>query len=57
MKKDVAAGDIAPEPAAGAKSFSNDLPEGAYSISVWHAPMAMACSASAKQARWQMVGR
>jgi hypothetical protein len=46
MKKDVAAGDIAPEPAAGA-----------YSISVWHAPMAMACSASAKQARWQMVGR
>jgi hypothetical protein len=29
MKKDVAAGDIAPEPAAGAKSFSNDLPEGA----------------------------
>jgi len=57
MKKDVAAGDIAPEPAAGAKSFSNDLPEGSYSISVWHAPMAMACSASAKQARWQMVGR
>ncbi len=29
MKKDVAAGDIAPEQAAGAKSFSNDLPEGA----------------------------
>ncbi|WP_353256769.1 hypothetical protein [Hyphomonas sp.] len=57
MKKDVAAGDIAPEQAAGAKSFSNDLPEGAYSIWVWHAPIAMACSASAKQARWQMVGR
>ncbi len=36
MKNDGVAGDIVPEPAAGAKSFTYDLPEGAYSISVWH---------------------
>lgn len=36
MKNDGVAGDMVPEPEAGAKSFTYDLPEGAYSISVWH---------------------
>ncbi len=36
MKNDGVAGDIVAEPEAGAKSFTYDLPEGAYSISIWH---------------------
>jgi uncharacterized protein (DUF2141 family) len=36
MKNDGVAGDIVAAPEAGAKSFTYDLPEGAYSISIWH---------------------
>ncbi len=36
MKNDGVAGEIVDAPQAGAKSFTFDLPEGAYSISIWH---------------------
>ena len=36
MKNDGVAGEILEAPAAGSRSFTFDLPEGVYSISVWH---------------------
>ncbi|MBA4337362.1 DUF2141 domain-containing protein [Hyphomonas sp.] len=30
------AGEIVPEPEAGSRSFTYELPEGAYAISIWH---------------------
>ena len=36
MKNDGVAGEIVAAPEAGSKSFSFELPEGTYSISIWH---------------------
>lgn len=36
MKDDGVAGEIIEAPDAGAKTFTFDLPEGTYSVSVWH---------------------
>lgn len=36
MKDDGIAGDIVDAPAAGAQTFTYDLPEGAYAVSIWH---------------------
>ena len=36
MKDEGVAGEIVDAPAAGSRSFTFDLPEGVYSISVWH---------------------
>lgn len=36
MKDDGIAGEIVEAPEAGSRSFTFDLPEGAYAVSIWH---------------------
>lgn len=36
MKEDGIAGEIVDAPEAGSRSFTFDLPEGAYAMSIWH---------------------
>lgn len=36
MKEDGVAGEIVDAPEAGSKTFAFDLPDGTYSVSVWH---------------------